>query len=151
LLDPLGITLGGWRVDPQGIHRGGWDMYFTPRDMARFGQLYLKKGRIDRQRIVPRKWVKRSTRPLVRDGSWGPFQSLGYGFWWWTGRGPDINNTYLAWGYGGQHIFVVPRDGLIVVTASEANVDWDVADAQEIEVLHLVVSELLEPIAASGP
>ena len=148
LLDPLGITLGGWRRDPQGYDRGGWDMHFTPRDMARFGELYLGKGKLDRQRIVPRKWVKRTTRPFVRGGAWGPFQELGYGYWWWTARGSNIDKTYLAWGYGGQHIIVVPREKLVIVTSSDANVGWSVADEQEGEVVELVASYLLEPISA---
>lgn len=86
---------------------------------------------------------------LFRGGPWGPFERLGYGYWWWTARGSNIHNTYLAWGYAGQHVYVMPRESLIVVTATDANVGWSVADEQEMAILDLVTSQLLEPISGA--
>ena len=35
---------GGWPKDPQGNSIGGWGLVLKPRDMARFGYLYLNGG-----------------------------------------------------------------------------------------------------------
>ena len=39
LFEPLGITDVRWPRDPQGIYYGGQDIWLTPRDMVKFGQL----------------------------------------------------------------------------------------------------------------
>jgi CubicO group peptidase (beta-lactamase class C family) len=44
LFKPLGITDVVWGTDAAGIAVGGSDLRLTPRDMARFGYLYLKDG-----------------------------------------------------------------------------------------------------------
>ena len=46
LFEPLGIHNAFWRkVD--GYYCGGDQTYFTPRDLAKFGNLYLRKGKIN--------------------------------------------------------------------------------------------------------
>ena len=44
LLGPLGISSFNWERDAQGIPIGGWGLQLTPRDMAKFGYLYLHDG-----------------------------------------------------------------------------------------------------------
>ncbi len=46
--------------DDQGVPLGGSGARLTPRDMARFGYLYLKMGNWDGKQIVPEEWVERS-------------------------------------------------------------------------------------------
>jgi len=108
LLDPVGIHAGPWRRDPQGIHWGGTDLFLTPRDMARFGYLYLHGGAWNGRQVVPREWVAESTRAQVRTGGWGGIDD--YGYWWWID--PDV---HIAMGRGGQVIAVVPAQDLVVV------------------------------------
>lgn len=146
LFEPLGITIGGWRQDPQGYFRGGWDMYFTPRDMARFGYLFLERGRVDGRRILTRKWVKRSTRAYARGGEWGGIDEIGYGFWWWTGKGEKIYRMYFALGYGGQFIINIPRLDLVIVASADANYDWEPAGEHVRAIRNLLVRYLLEPL-----
>ena len=45
LAKPLGFSLARWTQDPQGIYFGGNEMSMTPRQMVRFGELYLNDGR----------------------------------------------------------------------------------------------------------
>jgi len=47
LFDPLGITIQDWKQSPQGIYFGGNNMFFTTRDMAVLGYLYLNNGEIN--------------------------------------------------------------------------------------------------------
>ncbi|MBF8296037.1 MAG: hypothetical protein HW389_2582 [Bacteroidetes bacterium] len=63
LFGPLRISIRSWATDPQGVHLGGTGMRLTPRDLARFGQLYLHNGFIDGEQVVPRAWIQQSITP----------------------------------------------------------------------------------------
>ena len=45
LFQPLGIEGMDWEIDPMGINSGGWGLRIKTEDMAKFGQLYLQKGK----------------------------------------------------------------------------------------------------------
>jgi CubicO group peptidase (beta-lactamase class C family) len=78
--------------------------------MAKIGYLYLNQGWWDGEQIVPVDWVDTSTRKHIS----GTLQE-GYGYQWWvTKEGP-----YMALGYGGQYIVVVPDQELVVVFTSD--------------------------------
>jgi CubicO group peptidase (beta-lactamase class C family) len=81
-----------------------------PHDMAKIGYLYLNEGRWDGEQIVPAAWVAASTRKHIS----ATLQD-GYGYQWWV-RGDGV---YMALGYGGQFIVVVPEKDLVVVFTSE--------------------------------
>jgi len=111
LFEPLGIRMHAWVRDPSGYYMGGNNMHLSPREMLRFGQIYLHGGRDGDRQILPVDWVEQSLTPAIR---WG-YSGRGYGFGWWFRRmrGHDV---WYASGYGGQYIFVVPSLDLIVVT-----------------------------------
>ena len=44
LFEPLGISDVFWRSDPRGVSIGGYGLFLQPRDMAKFGYLYLRNG-----------------------------------------------------------------------------------------------------------
>ena len=57
-----------------------YHMHFSTRDMARLGQLMLRKGRWNGDQLIPEEWVVRSTSvvsPLKGD------IHCGYGILWW--------------------------------------------------------------------
>ena len=89
------------------------DISITPRDMVKFGLLYLNEGVCNGKQIIPSNWVKESTTSKIRINN-----DEGYGYFWWTkqfnSNGSKID-AYYAWGYGGQYIFVVPSLKLVVV------------------------------------
>lgn len=115
LAAPLGITLRPWAADPQGIYLGGNEMHMTPRDMVKFGQLYLDRGRApDGTRLLPEAWVDSSWVPRTRSR----FNDNRYGYGWWI-RDAAGHPVYFAWGYGGQYVFVVPTLDLVIVTTSD--------------------------------
>jgi CubicO group peptidase (beta-lactamase class C family) len=111
LFDPLGIKVKLWRRDPQGICFGGSELFLTPRDMAKFGYLYLKQGIWNGKSIVPPDWIGESVKPQVKTGGWSVFPD--YGYWWWLQPG-----SYSAEGWGGQRIIVAPDQDLVVVFTS---------------------------------
>ena len=113
LYRPMGIGLGEWDRDPQGRYLGGNNMSLRPRDMLKFGQLYVNGGRFEGQQLVPEDWITASWRPT---GS-SPWNGHGYGYLWWMRRWGG-ERAYFAWGYGGQFIVVVPRLDLVIVATS---------------------------------
>ncbi|MCP4135707.1 MAG: serine hydrolase [bacterium] len=104
--DVFGKEVTGWIKDPQGITTGGWGMTISPRDMARFGFLYLNRGIWEERKIISETWVHESTAP----------NSNGYGYLWWL-RGDG--SAFSADGAGGNHIFCIPGKDLVVAIASE--------------------------------
>ena len=145
LARPLGFTLPQWPRDPQGIYFGGNDMLLTPRQMVRFGELYLHRGRAGEQQIVPERWIEQSFVPRGRSRISG--HSYGYGWWIRELAGHD---AYYAWGFGGQYIFVVPDLDLVVVTTSSSTVAED-RRSHRRNVFELVEDLVIAPLAESSP
>jgi CubicO group peptidase (beta-lactamase class C family)/chromosome segregation ATPase len=114
LFGPLGVEIKGWQQDPAGTYVGGNNLSLLPRDMLRFGQLYLDGGRSGDRQILPAGWIEESTRT----GQSGLHVVYGtYGYLWWT----DLfyRGAFSAVGYGGQYIYVSPaHDAVIVVTST---------------------------------
>jgi CubicO group peptidase (beta-lactamase class C family) len=110
LFGPLGISDVHWPSNPQGISIGYSELSMKPHDMAKIGHLYLNEGLWDGEEVVPSAWVKASTRKHVS----ATLQD-GYGYQWWV----DPSGVYMALGYGGQFILVVPEKDMVVVFTSE--------------------------------
>jgi CubicO group peptidase (beta-lactamase class C family) len=141
LARPLGFSLAQWTRDPQGIYFGGNEMVMTPRQMLAFGELYRNKGRVAGTQVVPGNWVEESFRLRTRSR----FNDQGYGYGWWS-REFAGHETFFAWGYGGQYIFVVPELDLVVVTTSSTAVGEErrshrrtIFDVLEYSILPVVV------------
>jgi CubicO group peptidase (beta-lactamase class C family) len=88
--------------------------------MAKFGELYLHRGRIDGHQIVPAEWVAASFVERTQS----PVSGHRYGYGWWMDE-MEGHQIYYAWGFGGQYIFVVPDLDLVVVTTSSPNLGED--------------------------
>jgi CubicO group peptidase (beta-lactamase class C family) len=148
LFEPLGITLRDWRQDPQGYYFGGSDMFITPRDMARFGWLYMNEGNLDGLQIVPASWVAKSITPVYtyENPTWGTIDNIAYGYLWWLGE-MKLYKTFFALGYGGQFIFNIPELNMVIATACDSQfMDWDAADAQEQMVTEIVANLILAAV-----
>jgi CubicO group peptidase (beta-lactamase class C family) len=111
LFGPLGIIDVEWLSSPQGITIGWSDLHLTPHDMAKIGYLYLNEGRWDGEQVVSAEWVKASGREHISAGT----LEDGYGYQWWV----DDAGVYMALGYSGQYIVVVPDKGMVVVFVSD--------------------------------
>jgi CubicO group peptidase (beta-lactamase class C family) len=105
LEDVFGKNLKGWIHDPNGNTTGGWGLSLTPRDMARFGFLYLNRGVWGEQRIISEAWIEASTASNPNH----------YGYLWWLRDG----GMYSALGSGGNMISCIPEKDLVVaITAT---------------------------------
>lgn len=118
LFGPLGIDAFAWlrfgNAPAVTFASGGASL--RPRDMARFGQLYLDRGVWNGTQLVPAEWVDASTVQTVPVLDGGAL--YGYGYNWWLGRstfrGRNVD-FYCALGWGGQYVFVYPELDLVVV------------------------------------
>jgi CubicO group peptidase (beta-lactamase class C family) len=120
LFAPLGITDTYWEANLQGINLGYSDLYLLPQDMAKFGYLYLHEGVWDGEQIVPTAWVEASTQEHISS----TLQD-GYGYQWWV----DDAGYYMALGYRGQFIFVLPGLDMVVVIVSDPDVgDYEIPE-----------------------
>ena len=129
LFDPLGIEPPKWDANPQGISIGGYGLYLKTEDIAKFGQLYLQRGKWQGKQLIPAEWVEQATSKQVSTGrdpklDWGQ----GYGFQFWGCR----HDGYRGDGKDGQFCIVLPKlDAVIAITAktgdmqAELNLVWD--------------------------
>jgi CubicO group peptidase (beta-lactamase class C family) len=119
LFQELGISNYILQTDNIGKPYFGGGMYLTPRDMLKFGELYLNKGKWKGKRVLSKKWIKNSFKNYhslenVPDKN-------GYGYLWWHNtyqlNGKSIKSIE-ARGAGGQYIFVIPSSKAVVVITS---------------------------------
>jgi len=120
LFTPLGIDRHWWylvRPDTGWIWASG-DLRQLPRDMAKFGQLYLQKGKWNGQQIIPPEWVNLAAKkhftfsPPFEGLQWG---LVGYGYAWWIKSSEYGTGAFAAWGWGDQFIMVLPAFDLVAV------------------------------------
>lgn len=130
LFGPMDITNYRWLQDPQGVTVGGTNLFLLPRDMAKFGYLYLHHGMWGDQQLIPKEWVISSIEKHVELEN---NVNYGYLFWLTTMKGSQGKEifTYEANGYGGQHIRVIPALNTIIVVTSDEN-SREQSDANEL-------------------
>lgn len=120
LLRPIGIEAVQWESLSRGYVNGGSGIDLTARDLARLGQLYLQDGLSGATRILPEGWVASATTPKFSwRAAYGSLDRYTYGYLWWISES-EPEAAYLAWGYGGQFVYVVPDLDLVIV----ATTDW---------------------------
>lgn len=121
LFGVLGIQGSVWKMGPNGVAKVDEGLSWTPRDMAKLGQLYLDKGMWNGKRVVSQKWVESATTPQApQRQAWGH----DYGYLWHVQtmhRGGETIQVFYANGYNGQDIFVVPQDDLVCVMTGGNN------------------------------
>lgn len=96
-------------VSGGGHHGGG--LFINTLDQARFGLLFLRKGKWKDRQLISQQWVE-----SVRQGS-PPNPS--YGLMWWTNKEYSFQglsvDLYYASGFGGNYIVVDNANDLVVV------------------------------------
>ncbi len=126
LMDPIGASTT-WRwygydnsfVNIDGImmqsvsgggHHGG-GIFINATDMARFGLLFLRKGKWKNKQLLSEHWIDEAQLPS------SPNKDYGY-MWWnnsqqkWAAVPADV---YYAVGFGGNYIIVDKEHDLVVV------------------------------------
>jgi CubicO group peptidase (beta-lactamase class C family) len=129
LFEPLGIKDATWDASPEGVTWGGVGLNICTEDIARFGLLYLQKGKWNGKQLLPTAWVETATTRQTSNGSeptsdW----DQGYGYLFWRCR----HNLYRGDGAFGQFCIVLPQqDAVVAITSGTRNMQaimnlvWD--------------------------
>ena len=100
-----------WDTAKDGASYGGFGISMTPRDMARFGYLYLNYGRWEDKQIVPAEWVAQSP-PRSKS-------LKAYGRLFWNIELTPFDQSYEANGTFGQLICIYPETDTVVVRTGD--------------------------------
>jgi CubicO group peptidase (beta-lactamase class C family) len=130
LFDPLGIVNPVWQRSPRGVDVGGWGLNIRTEDIARFGQLYLQKGRWGDLQVIPQAWVETATALHSDNSATGTLDwAQGYGFQFWRCQ----HNNYRGDGAFGQYCVVMPEaDAVLAITSglgdmqAPLNLVWEI-------------------------
>ncbi|MDT8415388.1 MAG: serine hydrolase [Flavobacteriaceae bacterium] len=111
-IDKIGMYSTVIETDLSNNYVGSSYAWATPRDWAKFGLLYLHRGRWNGEQIFEPEWVDYVTKPTEHsDGQ--------YGAHFWLNAGKTYPNApsdlYSANGFQGQHVFVVPSKDMVIV------------------------------------
>ena len=93
-------------------------LHLTVRDYAKFGYLYLNKGKWEDKQIVQEEWVVKSTRTDPGVKMW-----KAYGYLWHVNLPLRLNaegsnipaDSYMAEGILGQNIVIIPSRDLVII------------------------------------
>jgi len=148
LFDPLGIDSLGWGKDGS-YTNGGSGLLMRPRDVARIGALYVSGGSSRGQSIVASDWIAQSLTPVVADGvpyRFGPIDAVSLGYLWWKDQQPT-RDAFFGWGYGGQFLYCVPAEKLVVVTTTDVSglEDYQRRDLEKA-LLDLILDRILPAV-----
>ncbi|MEI8199494.1 MAG: serine hydrolase [Eubacteriales bacterium] len=122
LFSKIGISVNYWETDNAGINIGGFGINMMPRDMAKFGFLYLHNALWDGTQVIPEEWIKESTQKQIAANA---ATDYGYLFWLQTVRDTAKDReyfTYRASGMGGQYIMVIPDLDMVAVVTANSDV-----------------------------
>ena len=135
LEEDLVIPLGMQDYDPARQKKSGnaersrhlaYPIELSTRDMARIGQLVLRKGEWAGRQLVPRDWIERTTAvvtppEVIQPASWRGMAEgglWGYGILWWVWADRGLNGPFrgahTAWGVSGQYITILPELRMVV-------------------------------------
>ena len=129
LFEPLGIEKPVWDTNFQGVSLGGYGLRVRTEDIAKFGQLYLQKGKWNGKQLLSPDWVALASARQTSNGSnpksdW----NQGYGFQFWRCQ----HNAYRGDGAFGQYCVVMPdQDAVVAITSgikdmqAVLNILWD--------------------------
>jgi CubicO group peptidase (beta-lactamase class C family) len=102
-----------WLESQDGLEVGGSGLSATLRDYGRFGLFLLGGGKAGGEQILPDDWVKNAGSPKIVSG-----QPVDYGYMLWpipNSRGTINEDAFEARGIFGQHVYVNPREKVVVV------------------------------------
>jgi len=117
LWSPLGMEQDAtwWLESANGMGLAGSGLGASLRDYGRFGQFVLDDGLIDGHRVVPDGWFQEAGKSHEIGA-----KSVDYGYLWWPipAGDPIHQGAFQAIGIFGQHLYINPREHLVIVVLS---------------------------------
>ena len=126
-----------WLDREQGMPRTFCCQQTTARGWLQVGRLLLDGGRLGEEQVVPAGWIQAMTTPSPNNAN--------YGYQTWLGteyvqeRAYNVTVTVTAHhsepfladdvifldGFGGQRVYVIPSQRLIIIRTGKPQMDWD--------------------------
>jgi len=165
IADPIGMDSSKWdwgdfgKVDGIVVNGGSGNnnkhIFICARELARFGHLFLNRGKWKDKQLVSASWTDQATRsqvPLsIPLGKFSAAEGRGtYGFnWWVNGIKPNGKRkwpgapagTYAASGYNNNDMFVIPKWNMVIVRLG--------LDQNDVPITERTYSTFLEKIGES--
>jgi CubicO group peptidase (beta-lactamase class C family) len=104
-----------WVESPGGMGLAGSGLGATLRDYGRLGLLVQQDGFIDGKQIVPPGWFEEAGKAHTIGGN-----PVDYGYLWWPipAGDPVHRGAFQARGIFGQHMYINPREKVVIVVLS---------------------------------
>ena len=118
LFHPIGMTTARLETDQAANYVLSSHCYATARDWAKFGLLYLHRGKWNGRQVVAESWVDYSITPDPNDANHG----INFGLNTDHALYPDAPaDLYFASGFNGQKVFVIPSENMVIVRLALTN------------------------------
>jgi len=162
IADPIGMDRTKWdwgdfgRVDGIVVNGGSGNnnkhIFISARELARFGHLFLNRGKWKNKQLISASWVDTATKAHVPATM--PLEHLSgadgrgvYGFnWWVNGIKPNGKRnwpgapfgTYSASGYNNNDMFIIPEWKMVIVRLG--------LDQNEFAITNRIYSTFIEKV-----
>ena len=151
LFKPMGIVDPVWDTSAEGYSLGGYGLYLRTEDIAKFGQLYLQKGKWNDRQLIPEKWVEQAGSKQIENSKSGHAKigndwTQGYGFQFWKSQ----HGAYRGDGKDGQLCVVMPEQDMVIAVTAKTGAMQAELDAIWENLLPAVKSEALPEDAAAA-
>lgn len=103
-------------------------MRVKTEDIAKFGQLYLQKGKWKGQQILSEEWIEEATRKQTDNSnhSKSPHNTQGYGYQFWRCQ---PQNMYRGDGAYGQLCIVMPEQDVVLAITGQS---WNTKNSLQL-------------------
>jgi CubicO group peptidase (beta-lactamase class C family) len=139
LFSKLGITDFEWQMISDDVVFCSGDLRLRPRDMAKFGYLFLNGGRWKDERIISQEWIDISTfKHINLKNNWGDLDGYGYQWWLWENISGASFQAFAASGWGGQWIIISPDLNMVFITTAGNYYTEEAISIQSIMVNYII-------------
>ena len=140
IIKPLGLEKQPYYLtDGDGVAFVLGGLNLTTRDYARFGLMIAQDGQYGDQKIVPKDWLRASTRVSAntKEGD------RKYGYQWWIPAVGANEGEFFAHGVYGQYIYINRPLGVVIASnAADRGFKNEGVGAANIEMMRLITRGL---------
>ena len=126
-----------WLDREKGTPHGFCCLISRPEDLLRLGIMWLQKGLVGTEQVVPSRWISAMQQPSALNPNYGYLTWLGSPFRKKRGYSADsdfgalhseaflVDDVVFFDGFGGQRLYIIPSVQLVIVRVGEARFDFD--------------------------